>query len=428
MYASFIYYFCKLDRIMFYAKILKTIFLKFRHLNKKTKYKYAMFIDNFKVAIGAFLMCVGSTVYAQNFKVVLDPGHGGKDFGAVRGNYVEKKIVLDVAEKVGNLLKKDKGINVIYTRKSDVFLELRERTEIANREKADIFVSIHANAASNAPSATGTETFIMGTSKNASNLEIAKKENAVITLEDNYETSYSGYDPSKPESLIGLTLIQEQFVTQSIELASKVQTRFTNDAERKNRGVKQAPFVVLYTAFMPSVLVELGFLSNSEEGEYLNSEEGRNELARAIANAIIDYKKQYHSASENISVQKPRETPVKEEPKKVDTIKQKTPEPAKTSSVDASKPEVVTKAGVSFKVQISASSKDVALTPSNFKGLNNISMVKEGNMFKYFYNETTDYDHARKALEVAKSKGYTSAFLVAYKNGKKVSIKEAINK
>ncbi|KAA5532044.1 N-acetylmuramoyl-L-alanine amidase family protein [Paenimyroides baculatum] len=388
-----------------------------------------MFIDNFKVVVGAFLMCVGSTVYAQNFKVVLDPGHGGKDFGAVRGNYVEKKIVLDVAEKVGDLLKRDKGISVIYTRKSDVFLELRERTEIANREKADIFVSIHANAASNAPSATGTETFIMGTSKNASNLEIAKKENAVITLEDNYETSYSGYDPSKPESLIGLTLIQEQFVTQSIELASKVQTRFTNDAERKNRGVKQAPFVVLYTAFMPSVLVELGFLSNSEEGAYLNSEEGKNELARGIANAIIDYKKQYHSASENISTQKPRETPVREEePKKVDTVKQKVVEPAQTSSVDASKPATVTKTGVSFKVQISASSKDVALTPSNFNGLNNISVTKEGNMFKYFYNETTDYDHARKALEVAKNKGYNSAFLVAYKNGKKVSIKEAINK
>ncbi|MEG1239680.1 MAG: N-acetylmuramoyl-L-alanine amidase [Flavobacterium sp.] len=388
-----------------------------------------MFIDNFKVVIGAFLMCVGSTVYAQNFKVVLDPGHGGKDFGAVRGNYVEKKIVLDVAEKVGDLLKRDKGISVIYTRKSDVFLELRERTEIANREKADIFVSIHANAASNAPSATGTETFIMGTSKNASNLEIAKKENAVITLEDNYETSYSGYDPSKPESLIGLTLIQEQFVTQSIELASKVQTRFTNDAERKNRGVKQAPFVVLYTAFMPSVLVELGFLSNSDEGAYLNSEEGKNELARSIANAIIDYKKQYHSASENISTQKPRETPVREEePKKVDTVKQKVVEPAQTSSVDASKPATVTKTGVSFKVQISASSKNVALTPSNFNGLNNISMVKEGNMYKYFYNETTDYDHARKALEVAKNKGYNSAFLVAYKNGKKVSIKDAINK
>lgn len=388
-----------------------------------------MFIDNFKVAIGAFLMCVGSTVYAQNFKVVLDAGHGAHDFGAVRGNYVEKKIVLDVTLKVGELLKRDKTIDVIYTRKTDVFLEVRERTEVANREKADVFISIHANAVANAPAATGTETYVMGMSKNASNLEVAKRENAVITLEDDYKTNYAGYDPSRPESLIGLTLIQEQFVTQSIELASKIQTRFTNDAERKNRGVKQGPFWVLHGAFMPSILVELGFISNSEEGAYLNSEEGKSEMARCIANAIIDYKKQYHSASENISAQKPRETPIKEdEPKKVDTIKQKAPEPAKTSSVDASKPATVTKTGVSFKVQISASSKDIALTPSNFNGLNNISMVKEGNMFKYFYNETTDYDHARKALEVAKNKGYNSAFLVAYKNGKKISIKEAINK
>lgn len=379
-----------------------------------------MFINNFKVAISAFLMCIGSTVYAQNFKVVLDPGHGGKDFGAVRGNYVEKKIVLEVAQKVGDLLKKDKNINVVYTRSTDVFLELRERTEIANREKADIFVSIHANAHTTT-SPQGTETFIMGTSKNASNLEIAKKENAVITLEDNYQTHYAGYDPSQPESLIGLTLIQEQFITQSIELASKIQTRFTNDADRKNRGVKQAPFVVLYTAFMPSVLVELGFLSNSEEGAYLNSEAGKNELARSIANAIIDYKRQYHSASENIQPTKPATTQVKEEPKQADTV-----EPAKTSSIDASKPEVVTKEGVIFRVQIAASSKNIALNAANFNGLNNMSMHKEDGLNKYFYNETTDYNHARKALEVAKNKGYTSAFLVAYKNGKKISIQEAI--
>lgn len=386
-----------------------------------------MFINKIKTTLGVLLFTVGSTVYAQNFKVVLDPGHGGKDFGAVRGNFVEKKIVLDVAEKVGELLKKDRNISVVYTRKTDVFLELRERTQIANREKADVFVSIHANAAPNAPNATGTETFIMGMSKNASNLDIAKKENAVITLEDNYETQYSGYDPSKPESLIGLTLIQEQFLSQSIELASKVQTRFTNDANRKNRGVKQAPFVVLYTAFMPSVLVELGFLSNSDEGSYLNSEEGKDELARSIANAIIDYKKQYHSASENIPAQRTTTRPADRQASK--PIERDTPKPveqAKISSVDASKPETVTKEGVLFKVQIAASGKEIDLRPSNFNGLDKVSSTQEGNMFKYFYNETTDYTHARKALEVAKSKGYTSAFIVAYKNGKKVSIQEAI--
>lgn len=385
-----------------------------------------MFINKVRATLGIFLMCFGSTVYAQNFKVVLDPGHGAHDFGAARGNYVEKKIVLDVALKVGDLLKKDKNIDVIYTRKTDVFLELRERTQIANREKADIFVSIHANAVANAPAAQGTETYVMGMSKNASNLEVAKKENAVITLEDNYEVNYAGYDPSRPESLIGLTLMQEQYVSQSIELASKVQTRFTNDAERRNRGVKQGPYLVLHGAFMPSVLIELGFLSNSEEGAYLNSEEGKNEMARSIANAIIDYKKQFHSASENIPANRKPETRKPDVKAEEIVVKEKPVEPAKTSSVDASKPAVVTKEGVLFRVQIAASGKSLELKPSNFNGLDNVTSLKEGTMYKYFYNETTDYDHARKALEVAKNKGYSSAFLVAYKNGKKVSIQEAL--
>lgn len=384
-----------------------------------------MFINKVRTTLGIFLICVGSTVYAQNFKVVLDPGHGAHDFGAVRGNYVEKKIVLDVALKVGDLLKKDKNIDVVFTRKTDVFLELRERTQIANREKADIFISIHANAHTTT-SPQGTETFIMGMSKNASNLEVAKKENAVITLEDNYEVNYAGYDPSRPESLIGLTLMQEQYVSQSIELASKVQTRFTNDANRRNRGVKQAPYVVLYNAFMPSVLIELGFLSNSEEGAFLNSEEGKNEMARSIANAIIDYKKQNHSASENIPANKKPETRKPDVKAEEVVVKEKLVEPAKTSSVDASKPAVVTKEGVLFRVQIAASGKSLELKPSNFNGLDNVTSLKEGTMYKYFYNETTDYDHARKALEVAKNKGYSSAFLVAYKNGKKVSIQEAL--
>jgi len=376
-----------------------------------------MFISKIKAALGIFLMCVGSGVYAQNFKVVLDPGHGGHDFGAVRGNYVEKKIVLDVALKVGDLLKRDKNIDVVFTRKTDVFLELRERTQVANREKADVFISIHANAHTTT-SPQGTETFIMGVSKNASNLEVAKRENAVITLEDNYETHYAGYDPSRPESLIGLTLAQEQFVSQSIDLASKIQTRFTNDAGRRNRGVKQAPYVVLYNAFMPSILVELGFISNKEEGAYLTSEAGKNELARSIANAILDYKKQFHSTNNNTSSAKTE--------KPAEPVKEKPAEQAKTSSVDATKPEVVTREGIVFRVQIVASGKDIELKPSNFNGLDNITSIQEDKLYKYFYNETTDYDHARKALEVAKNKGYTSAFLVVYKNGKKISIQEAL--
>lgn len=249
-----------------------------------------MIVNKVKAAFAAFLMCVGSAVYAQNFKVVLDPGHGGKDPGAMRGNFVEKKIVLDVALKVGELLKLDKDFKVIFTRKTDVFVEVAERTKIANREKADVFVSIHVNAAKNT-AATGAETYIMGISKNEANLDVAKRENAVITLEDNYQKHYEGYDPNRPESLIGLTLMQEQFIKQSIDLASKIQVRFKDEVMRTDRGVRQGPFWVLHSALMPSILVELGFISNKEEGEYLNSEAGKNELAKAIARAIRDYKK-----------------------------------------------------------------------------------------------------------------------------------------
>lgn len=405
--------------------------LPFFIVKKIENTKKAMLIKKMRIAIGVFVLAFSSMANAQNFKVVLDPGHGGKDFGAVRGSFVEKKIVLDVALKVGELLKKDKQIEVVFTRKTDVFIEVRERTEIANREKAQVFVSIHANAVANAPSAQGTETFIMGRSKNASNLEVAKRENAVITLEENYEAHYAGYDPSRPESLIGLTLIQEQFVAQSIELASKIQTRFTNDAERRNRGVKQGPFWVLHSAAMPSVLIELGFLSNKEEGAYINSEAGKNELARAIANAIIDYKKQVFVATNtaDIAATLTKKDEPKEivQPKEVEK-KKEVVEKTATSSIDASRPETVTKEGVSFRVQIVASSRNMALSPSNFNGLDKITSVHEDNLYKYFYHETTDYDHARKALEVAKNKGYTSAFLVAYKGGKRISIQEALKK
>lgn len=253
-----------------------------------------MNINKVIIIFGILFIGMGSTISAQNFKVVLDPGHGGKDPGAKYGNFIEKNIVLDVALKVGELLKADKDINVIYTRKSDVFIEVAERTKIANREKADVFVSIHANAARNRE-AYGTETFIMGMSKNAANLEVAKRENAVITLENNYEKEYAGYDPTKPESLIGLTLLQEQFIKQSIGLATKIQKGFRDKVKRVDRGVKQGPFWVLHSALMPSVLVEVGFVSNASEGAYLNSEDGKNKLAQAIATAIMEYKKANYS-------------------------------------------------------------------------------------------------------------------------------------
>ena len=397
-----------------------------------------MFLKNIKTTIGALVCVIATSVSAQNFKVVLDPGHGGQDFGAVRSNYVEKKIVLDVALRVGELLKKDKTIEVVYTRKSDVFIPLKERSNIANREKADVFVSIHANAVASGTSAYGTETFVMGLSKNQSNLEVAKKENEAIILEKDYQTTYAGYNPNDPTSLIGLTLLQEQYINQSIDLAAKIQNRFTNDLNRKNRGVKQGPFWVLHGAFMPSVLVELGFLSNPDEGAYLNSDKGKDELAEAIAAAILDYKRQHHGSVtiSDADIKKERAKEEKTPQKRVfldELEKEKAAreaaaikDQAKTSSIELTKPAEVTKKGIVFKVQIAATSKQTPTTAANFKGLTGVTVAKEGSMYKYYYGESTDINYTRKALEEAKSKGFTSAFLVAFKDGNKISVQDAL--
>ena len=340
----------------------------------------------------------------NNFKVVLDPGHGGKDFGTNHNGNVEKDIVLKVALKVGEILEKHADIDVLYTRKTDVFVAVKERSVIANDAKGNVFISIHCNGvASN--DASGTETFVMGLSKNKSNLEVAKKENAAIILEDDYKTKYAGFDPSSPESLIGLTLMQEDYIGQSIDLAGKVQNGFTTVLKRKNRGVKQGPFWVLHGAFMPSILIELGFVSNKEEGAYLSSAKGQKELAESIAQGIISYKNNYYGTSKPSGATK---EVVKAEEKSTVVISE------------------ATKQGVIFKIQISASSRVLELKPKNFKGLNNISMEKEGKLNKYFYSETQDYETAKQLLGEAKDKGYTSSFIVPFKDGKKITLQEAL--
>lgn len=381
-----------------------------------------------KLAFFTFIVCCGSAFAQGNskFRVVLDAGHGGKDYGAVYHGFIEKNIALSVALKVGRLLEKDPGVQVIYTRKTDVFIELKERPDIANRADANLFVSIHCNGEAKKV-ASGTETFVMGLTKNASAMEVAKKENSVIDLED--KASYAGFNPNSPESLIGLTLQHEEYVNQSIEMASKIQGGFT-ELERKDRGVKQAPFWVLHRTAMPSILIELGFISYKPEGEYLNSDEGQDQMARSIADAIISYKKEhfvpgtldYHEPPVR---EKPVEKPVavKDNKPKVDSVKVKT-EPKKTTVETYAD----NKGPVVFKVQISAGSKDLATTPSNFKGLNNISKIAEGSAFKYYYGETAEYGQSKKLLEEAKSKGYTSAFVVAFRGGKKITVQEALQK
>lgn len=384
-------------------------------------------INKIKVCLTLFLTIVTLGVNAQSnvFKVTLDAGHGAHDFGAVYSGRVEKNIALAVVLKVGKLLEANPKIDVIYTRKTDVFIDLIERANIANRADANIFVSIHCNANKNTV-ADGTETYVMGMNKIASNLEAAKKENSVITLEKDYKQKYEGFDPNSPETMIGMTLMQEEYLDNSISLASKVEESFGALGKKlRHGGVKQAPFMVLHKAYMPRVLVEMGFISNPVEGDKLNSEEGQNEIARAIAEAIVSYKNEYFGSGEAETTDVRPSQKIIEKPIK-DTSTPVKPKVIINSS-ELKKTELKKNASdVIYKVQLSASVKKLALEPKNFKGLNSISMSYDNKVYKYMYGETSDYDEAQKQMQEARNKGFNSAFLIAFRNGEKISIQEAI--
>ena len=359
-----------------------------------------------------FLFFLSNLLMAQvnsQFSVVLDAGHGGDDPGAVRYGNLEKDIALKVVLKVGDILKKYSDIETKYTRKTDVFIELSERAKIANKYKANLFVSIHCNSVKSS-TPMGTETFVMGISKNASNLAVAKKENSVILLESDYKIKYGGYDPNVPETLIGLQLMQEEKREQSINLASKIQEVFTDKLKRVNRGVKEAPLWVLNATYMPSVLIEIGFISNKTDADFIASESGQNQLASVIAEAIVRYKKEFFgsgfSSDNNISI------PAKEQSiadsaenlQNQNTI-------GKTSAASM---------GKVYKIQLSASTNKISTQSSNFNGLSPVTFLQENKLFKYMYGEFQTLDEAQNAQKEAKAKGYPEAFIVSFENGVKV--------
>ncbi len=366
--------------------------------------------------IGLLAFSTAVSSQSKNFKVTLDAGHGAHDFGAVYNGHIEKNISLAIVLKVGKILESQPNFEVNYTRQTDVFIGLVERANIANRVDSNIFVSIHCNANKNTV-ADGTETYVMGMTKNASSLAVAKNENEVVTLEKDYKQKYNGYDPSSPETLIGLTLMQEDFLNNSIALAAKVEDEFSSIGKKiRGGGVKQAPYMVLHKAYMPRVLIETGFVSNPVEGAILDSEEGQNAIANAIAKAIISYKREYFGSGDGYTED---DRPSK---KVIEKQTNETVTPAKKEN----KKESVDETGIVFKVQIAASTKKMDLEPSNFKGLKNIEMESTGTINKYFYGQTTDYEEAKKFLGESKSKGYNSAFIIALKNGKSVTLKDAV--
>ncbi|WP_100611426.1 N-acetylmuramoyl-L-alanine amidase family protein [Confluentibacter lentus] len=355
------------------------------------------------LTLSSFILKNDAYGQSEKFVVVLDAGHGGKDSGNLGNGYREKDIALNVVLKIGEELEKNPNIKVVYTRKTDVFVDLFERGKIANRAKADLFVSVHCNA--HKSQAFGTETFVLGIHKNQTNFEVAKKENAVIFMENDHESKYDGFDPNSPESAISIMLGQEEYLDQSIFLASLIQDNFTNKLKRNNRKVKQAGFIVLHQSVMPSVLVELGFLTNNAEGAYLNSKKGQTDMSLNIADAILKYKKAVDLNVEGGAL-------IDEHLEDDDSS-----EIITSTAIDSD---------IEFKVQIAASSNDLITKPYNFKGLEAVTKVKEEGLYKYYYGLTSDYNVIKRLEDEAKSKGYTSCFIVAFKQGKKIPLSDAL--
>ena len=339
----------------------------------------------FKILLCFFIITSSNSQSIGNqekFIVVIDAGHGGKDPGNTGNGYLEKRIALNISLQLGKILKKVDDIEVIYTRTSDKFVNLFERANIANKSNANLFISIHCD--SHNSQAYGAGTFVLGLHANARNFEVAKKENSVIFYEEDYINQYDGFDPSNPESLIGLTLMQEEYLDQSIVAASYIQNSFVQNLKRKNRNVKQAGFIVLKYTYMPSVLIETGFLTNKSEGSYLNSLNGQKEMSSAISKAIIKYKNDFYR-----------------------------------NLVSSEQSDYV-----NYKIQISASKRLIDTKSYNFNGLDSIEVLKDGNLYKYLYGNYRSLEEAKKKLKYVKKYDFNSSFVIGLRNNRIISLND----
>ena len=353
--------------------------------------------------------------------VVIDPGHGGKDPGTHGLTSREKDVALAIALKVGNYIKKySPDVKVVYTRETDIFIPLSDRAPIAIKNHADLFISIHANANPNTK-ANGMETYAMGLAKTDGNLEVAKKENAVILIEDNYRAKYDGYDPKSSESFIIFSLVQNLNIDQSLSFATYVQTQLSEKTQHINRGVKQAGFLVLWKTTMPSVLIEVGFLSNPEEEKYVNSEHGSDAIANSIYKAFKNYKHDIETRSAFISKSRKDTLANMDDYQESDTTNnyEIKDTPPVSAFADTSK------TAINFYVQICASKKPITLIAKNFKGMKHVEEIKIADIYKYVVGKTPIYKDILKQFKIAKNY-FADAFIIAVSDGKIIPVKEAL--
>lgn len=407
-----------------------------RHSNKMRRHRYYILYTFICLWLLSSPLCISNS-WAKDFVVVIDAGHGGHDSGAVGKISKEKNINLNVALKLGNMIKKNcDDVKVIFTRTKDVFIPLNRRAEIANNAKADLFISIHTNALANNRTAKGASTWTLGLAKSDANLAVAQRENSVILYESDYKTRYAGFNPNSAESYIIFEFMQDKYMEQSVHLASLIQKQFRHTCKRVDRGVHQAGFLVLKASAMPSILVELGFISTPEEERYLNSEEGTGTLAKGIYRAFLTYKKEHEirltgvsrtiipddeEMSENeLAAQQPKEEKPDSAPDQTELVAQAKPQQRPITVESATNSGEIT-----FKIQILTSSSPLTKNDKRLKGLKDVDYYKEKGLYKYTYGASTDYNKVLRNKRAITDK-FKDAFIIAFRDGEKMNINAAI--
>ena len=340
--------------------------------------------------------------------VVIDPGHGGRDSGAIGAISKEKDLNLTVALLAGGYITRNcPDVNVIYTRESDVFVTLNERAAIANRANADVFISIHCNSTdSRSASAVGAETYVLGEHRNAANLEVARTENASILYEENAEEQYNNFDLNSPEAYIALSLFQNEYLNQSLQLAANVQDQFTRRVGRRDRGVQQAGFLVLWKTAMPSILIELGFISNAAEERFLASEDGQVYMASAIFRAFRDFKASYEGENQ---------------------VTEAETQPATAQPATRTATQPAARLQVAFKVQFASRDTQVAITDRSFARVPEVDVYFYNGAYRYTSGNFRSKQEAIERQAQLRRMGFSDAFVVAFINGQRVTVSEAEN-